>query len=110
MQAYFWSGSAEKIILRCCHLGRGSARGLERVKSDPKGKDDWLRNKGGGRAPQPPSNTRTKFIIQRSPMKNACTAGYLESSGVKSNAKAKLSLNNSQLTKQHSKEKWVSLS
>ena len=22
-----------------------------------------------------PSNTRTKFIIQRSPMKNACTAG-----------------------------------
>ena len=26
--------------------------------------------------PQPPSNTRTKFIIQRSPMKNACTAGY----------------------------------
>ena len=30
------------IILRCCHLGRGSARGLERVKSDPKGEDDWL--------------------------------------------------------------------
>ena len=44
MQAYFWSGNAE-----CCHLGRGSARGLERVKSDPKGEDDWLRNKGGGR-------------------------------------------------------------
>ena len=37
------------IILRCCHLGRGSARGLEWVKSDPKGEDDWLRNKGAGR-------------------------------------------------------------
>ena len=97
MQAYFWSGSAEYrvnrvlIILRCCHLGQGSARGLERVKSDPKEADDWLRNKGGGRgraliscppppppptSPKPPSNTRTRFIIERSPMKNACTAGY----------------------------------
>ena len=28
------------MILHCCHLGRGSARGLERVKSDPKGEDD----------------------------------------------------------------------
>ena len=67
------------MILRCCHLGRGSARGLERVKSDPKGEDDWLRNNGGGggeEGKQPSSNTRTKFIIQRSPMKNACTAGY----------------------------------
>ena len=53
------------IILRCCHLGRGSARGLERVKSEPKGEDDWLT-----------SNTRAQFIIQRSPMKNACTADY----------------------------------
>ena len=32
------------IILRCCHLGRGSARWLERVKRDPKGEDGWLRN------------------------------------------------------------------
>ena len=32
------------IILRCCHLGPGSARGLEPVKSDPKGEDDRLRN------------------------------------------------------------------
>ena len=37
------------IILRCCHLGRGSARGLERVKSDPKGEGDRLRNEGGER-------------------------------------------------------------
>ena len=47
MQAYFWSGSAESFV--SCHLGRGSARRLERVKKDPKGEDDWLRNKGGGR-------------------------------------------------------------
>ena len=38
-----------RIILRCCHLRRGGARGLERVKSDPKREDDRLRNEGGGR-------------------------------------------------------------
>lgn len=32
------------MILHCCHLGRGSARGLERVKSDPKG--DHYRGEG----------------------------------------------------------------
>ena len=42
------------IIRRCCHLGRGSARGLERVKSDLKGEDDRLRNEGGGIPPTPP--------------------------------------------------------
>ena len=76
MQAYF----------RCCHLRLGSARRLERVKSDPKGEDARLSNEGGGGGEegaqphpppphQPPSNTRTKFSIQRSPMKNACPAG-----------------------------------
>ena len=76
------------IILRCCHLGRGSARGLERVKSDPRERMTvWEMKEGEGerrgkyRPPihppfQPPSNTRTKFIIQCSPMKNACTVGY----------------------------------
>ena len=28
------------MILHCCHLGRGSVRGLERVTNDPKGEDD----------------------------------------------------------------------
>ena len=48
-------------------FGWGSARGLERIKSGPVPKREDN---------QPRSNRWTKFIIQHSPMKNACTAGY----------------------------------
>ena len=46
MQGYFISASPELSFSSC--LGWGPERGLERVKSDPKGEDDLLRNEGGG--------------------------------------------------------------
>ena len=48
------------MILRCCHLGRGSARGLEQVKSDPKGEDD----RGGGGKGERRKNKRALIYQQ----------------------------------------------